>query len=193
MKETDLSDESLSRQAEVAGWFKQAHELAEDAVEPFIALGEQCKKPFACVFLSYCSQHLPKAEFPVSWLPRIQTKALKAYIQEHQVSDMQQVPDDLLNATQQKVKRHTLSNTVFFDHEASKQALSPYDVPGVAAFFLDFETTNLAVPIWKGARPFQQVVFQFSCHKVSGANDSQEAELSHTEFLDISGADPSVA
>jgi hypothetical protein len=28
--------------------------------------------------------------------------------------------------------------------------------------FLDFETVQFVIPIWKGTRPFQQIVFQAS-------------------------------
>ena len=42
------------------------------------------------------------------------------------------------------------------------------------------------MPIWRGTRPYQQIPFQFSCHTLS-----QRGKLAHSEFLDLSGADPS--
>ena len=42
------------------------------------------------------------------------------------------------------------------------------------------------MPIWKGTRPYQQNTFQFSLHTLSASG-----QLEHTEFLDISGNDPS--
>ena len=52
-------------------------------------------------------------------------------------------------------------------------------------YYLDFETVQFAVPVWAGTRPFQQVVFQWSCHV-----EESPGVLSHTEFLDVSGEAP---
>ena len=52
-------------------------------------------------------------------------------------------------------------------------------------YYLDFETVQFAVPIWKGTRPYQQITFQWSCHIEDTAS-----YLRHAEFLDVSGNDP---
>ena len=52
-------------------------------------------------------------------------------------------------------------------------------------YYLDFETVQFAVPVWAGTRPFQQVVFQWSCHA-----EAVPGELVHHEFLDTSGGAP---
>jgi hypothetical protein len=54
--------------------------------------------------------------------------------------------------------------------------------------FLDFETIQFAVPIWKGTRPYQQIPFQFSLHTLGG-----KGKLEAWSFLDLSGNDPSHA
>jgi hypothetical protein len=51
--------------------------------------------------------------------------------------------------------------------------------------YLDFETVQFAVPPWSGTSPYQQLVFQWSCHI-----EEQPGELRHEEFLDVSGAAP---
>ena len=181
--QTDVTEQSLEKQKEVQLWFSESQAIAAQVEEPDVRIGPQCTSPYDCAFMEYCSKDLPKAQHPVNWLPRIQAKKLKMYIQEQQVTEMVEVPDDLLNAKQLRVKKHTIDNSVFFDAAGAKKALGDNDRP---AYFLDFETTNLAVPLWKGTRPYQQIVFQFSCHKLT-----EEDELIHTEFLDITGDDPS--
>ncbi len=52
-------------------------------------------------------------------------------------------------------------------------------------YYLDFETVQFAVPVWPGTSPFQQVVFQWSCHV-----EERPGELVHREFLDTSGGSP---
>ena len=42
----------------------------------------------------------------------------------------------------------------------------------------------MPVPVWDGTRPYQQIPFQFSLHRVADS-------LEHTHFLDLSGQDPS--
>jgi hypothetical protein len=51
--------------------------------------------------------------------------------------------------------------------------------------YLDFETISLAIPRWKGTRPFEQVPFQFSIHV-----ERDGGPPIHREFLDLSGEDP---
>jgi len=52
-------------------------------------------------------------------------------------------------------------------------------------YYLDFETVQFAVPRWPGTRPYQQLVFQWSCHV-----ETIPGEVAHEEFLDTSGEAP---
>ena len=116
-------------------------------------------------------------------MPRVQTKALKALIENSRGIELKDIPDDLLNERQILVKSHTLANSTFFDAEGAASDLRAHKLPG---YFLDFETIQFAVPTWKGTRPYQQIPFQFSIHLLS---DNKPIE--HFSFLDLSGGDPS--
>ena len=183
--EVDLTSHAKSMEAEVGQWFKAAHLIAEQASEPAIAIGPHCNDPFECPFFGYCAKDQPKADYPVAWLPRVQKKVLKQYIQDNNVIEMADVPDELLNETQLRVKQHTLSDTVYFDVAGASKILQQYDYP---YYYLDFETINLAVPKWKGTRAYQQVPFQFSLHSCQQPSQKE----AHSEFLDLSGNDPSL-
>src|SRR5690606_29862980 len=130
-----------------------------------------------------CSGQAPKTQFPVAWLPRVQAKALKAHLADPSVIDLRQVPDELLNERQLRVKAQTLQDAVFFDVRAASAELLKRPMP---ALFLDFETVMFTVPIWAGTRPFQQIPFQFSAHILH-----KNGRLSHEEFIDLTGKDPS--
>ena len=52
-------------------------------------------------------------------------------------------------------------------------------------FYLDFETVQFGVPVWPGMRPYEQLLFQWSCHVEPAAG-----ELTHDELLDLSGKAP---
>ena len=184
LKEVDLTEEAFGREDEVKEWIAGAQAIDNKRKEPKIDIGSQCEEPYPCRFLDYCQSGHPVAEYPVAWLPK-KGKSLKALIEEQCLTDMREVPDDRLNAQQHRVKTHTLAGTVHFDAAAAKAALAPHKPP---AYFLDFETINLAIPIWKGVRPFQQSPFQFSLHRLS-----RTGKLGHQDFLDLSGKDPSRA
>jgi CRISPR/Cas system-associated exonuclease Cas4 (RecB family) len=180
--ESDLTSEAFARGVEVESWIEGAQEIAASMSEPPTSIGEQCNKPHACAFQSFCWRSMATAEYPVSWLPNIKSKALKACV-AFDASDMRDVPDHLLNAQQLRVKQCTVNQEVFFDADGAANDLATYCLPG---YFLDFETSMFAIPIWAGTRPYQHIPFQFSLHILSEAGD-----LQHQAFLDIGGNDPS--
>lgn len=185
LKECDLTSEAFSRDGEVKEWIAAAHKTVAKRAEPKIGTGEQCGSPFDCGFIGYCQSQEPQAEYPARWLPSIRTNALKEHIAENPALDMRDTPDDLLNELQQRVKAHTLSGKAYFDAKGAAATLKAHKLP---AYFLDFETIQFAVPIWKGTRPYQQIPFQFSLHTL-GSKGKLEAQA----FLDLSGNDPSRA
>ena len=180
--EEDVTDETLDREGEIQAWIADAQAVMLSSEEPLRPTGTHCSDPFDCGFLDYCRSREAPVEFPVSWLPRIATKRLKAFIAEEEIKELAEVPDDLLGPLQQRVKECTLKGEVFFDAVAAAEALTPLGWP---AFFLDFETISFAVPIWAGTRPYQALTFQFSVHRVSS-----DGQMVHRDFLDLSGEDP---
>ena len=181
LKENDLTAETFARSEEVKGWIADAQAIVAQPTEPEKEVGPQCSDPFDCGFYKYCYRDIPQPEYPLDWLPRFHAKKRKQ-LAEQSVDDLREVPDDILSDLQGLVKEHTLNNSVFFDAEAAAADLAPYGFP---AYFLDFESNQLPVPIWKGTWPYQKIVFQFSLHTLS-----ESGQLTHTAFLDLSGNDP---
>lgn len=181
--EQDVTDEALTRQYEVSGWIADAQAVVKRRKEPAIHTGGHCTQPYECPFHEYCRGQEPQAKQPLDWLPYVRTKNLRSYIEAHPAGELRDVPDELLNDLQKRVKAVSLSGRPFFDRSGAARALRSLRPP---ACFMDFETIQFAVPIWKGTRPYQQIPFQFSVHRlgVRGA-------LSQEEFLDLSGEDPS--
>jgi len=183
LREVDQSAHVAELGADVARWLNDAHLIVKLPTEPAKSTGNHCADPFECGFLAYCSSGELQVEHPVTWLPRVQTKVLKAHIASPGVKAMEDVPDSLLNDLQLRVKRHTLAKTVDFDFAGAKEALDLHPLP---AYFLDFETITFAVPIWADTRPYEQVPFQFSAHYLHAADQKPE----HIEFLDLTGNNP---
>ncbi len=184
LKTEDLTAEARARRAEVKGWIAGARKVLKEKNEPAIRPGCHCTQPYKCGFIAHCRRQGSQAPYPVEWLPNMRTNALKAYIADQGVTDMSQVPDKLLNERQQRVKHCTLDGRRYFDRKGAKADLAPHGLP---ACFLDFETVNPAVPIWKDTRPYEKVPFQFSRHRLDA-----QGRLTHRAFLDLSGKDPSL-
>ena len=183
--ESDLTEDVFGRGEEVRGWISEAQKIVAKKNPPPVATGKQCGDPYECGFLAYCQSQEPQAEHPINWLPGSLRSALSAHIEAHGLIELRDVPDDMLNAKQQRVKAVTLSGQTWFDRAASAKALADHKLP---AYFMDFETIQFAVPIWKGTRPYQQIPFQFSVHRLS-----RTGKIEQQAFLEISGADPSRA
>ena len=182
LTETDFTADAFARTEEVRGWIADAQRFAALPEEPKVIVGPQCHVPFECGFCTYCNKDIPQPEYPIDWLPRL-SPAQRVRLAEQGINDLRHVPDELLGETQRMVKEHTLAGTVRFDAAGAAADLAPYGLP---AYFLDFESVNFAVPIWKGTRPYQQIVFQFSLHKIKESGD-----LLQIGCLNLSGEDPS--
>lgn len=180
--EVDLTTEANDRSSEVFSWISEAQDVLGQQEAPNINTGKHCNEPYECGFLHHCKAKEPQANYPIEWLPSIRTKALKQHILDDAIIDMRQVRDPLLSDRQKRVKAQTLSGETFFDETGAAADLSAHELP---AWFLDFETINFAVPIWKGTGPYLQIPFQFSIHRLT-----QFGELQRASFLDVSGNDP---
>ena len=187
LKHTDLLSEALQREAEVKAWRDQAVQVSGSPEPPAIDMGERCTSPFSCPFFEHCKagsgqQQAAAEDAPIDWLPGHFSAGLKAFVATQRPQSMAQVPDHLLSALQRRVKAATLSNTPWVDQAAIKQALSGLEWP---LHFLDFEAVQFTIPRWAGTRPFQQIPFQYSLHTLE-----RDGQLSHRDFLDLSGEDP---
>lgn len=183
--EKDLTDEDFGRGEEVRGWIAEAQQIVAKECEPSFATGKHCGTPYECGFLAHCQSQEPQAEQPIRWLPGRLSKGLEAHIEAHGLTELRDLPKELLNDKQRRVQAVTLSGKPYFDQGAAAAKLAAHKLP---AYFLDFETIQFAVPIWKGTRPYQQIPFQLSIHRLSSTG-----KIEQQAFLDLTGSDPSKA
>lgn len=175
--QTDVSaDIAPLVKTEVPGWIKAARTTLAGKLPP---LTDHCNKPYPCPFIAHC--HADGPEYPVDCLPNIGTKAANLRAQGY--DDIRDIPAGVLaNPVQERVRKLTVSGKP----ELRPEAAARLSELGWPRYYLDFETMNFAVPIWKGTRPYQQVPFQWSCHI-----GREDGTMDHREFLDLSGYDPS--
>jgi hypothetical protein len=185
--EQDVTELAKARRSEVKRWIDEAHKIVAQAEAPALAIGGHCDAPYPCGFAGHCgneheAQH-GAVQHPITWLPRLgSNKRIAAHIESTGARSMGEVPDELLNPKQLRVKHQTLSGRSWFDRRGAAEELGHHRLP---ALFLDFETVNFAVPRWAGTRPYEQIPFQFSVHRLG-----RRGKLEHAGYLDISGNDP---
>jgi hypothetical protein len=155
--------------------------------EPQIATGDHCQSPFACPFTSYCASGAPAVpDFPVALLPGAKGKAASRQLMDAGYGDLRSVPDGFLADPEHlRILEATRTGSPYHDREALIRAVAGWEGP---RYYLDFETVGLVIPVWAGTRPFEALPFQFSCHV-----EGKDGTITHTEFLDLSGNDPSRA
>lgn len=71
----------------------------------------------------------------------------------------------------------------YIDHSAIAQWLNQLEYP---LYYLDFETGQPVIPLWKYSRPYQQIPFQFSLH----VQEKPNGEFVHYEYLFDGKQDP---
>lgn len=163
---------------EVSAWIAGARTTLAGKIPPKT---DRCNDPFECPFKGYC--YPETTEYPVERLPHIGKKA--DALRQQGYIDIRDIPDGVLtNPKQERVRQATVTGKALL-HAGAAGLLAKLGWP---RYYLDFETIQFAVPIWKDTRPYQQLPFQWSCHV-----QRKDGSLEHREFLDLSGGDPTRA
>lgn len=129
---------------------------------PNVPAGEHCHEPYECPFLPRCTPPLPKHH--VSALHRIRRTKVAELVQRgcHTIFDL---PDDLvLSAVTERQRKAVVAGRMIVEPGLGA-ALAALEPP---VAYLDFETVALAIPVWKGCRPYDAVPVQFSVHFEDG-------------------------
>lgn len=180
LKLTDNSAEVLSAVGSTSALATELKHVAVGEAEPDVEPGRHCSTPYPCPFKKNCWRNVP--EDHVGVLPHLSpTKAVVLDARGwKRVSEIQD--GSMLSGTQQKWVEAIQTGKPVVDERSIRRWLSGL---GENYYSLDFETIAYAVPRWHGVRPYQQIPFQFSCHK-QGPSDAPE----QTGYLHRDTADP---
>ena len=96
-------------------------------------------------------------------------------LEKHHISDnITPKPNGALSAGErqwlQVEKVQNNDNTFYLDRDGMKDQMSTFKYP---LHFIDFETSMVAIPFYKGQHPYEQIAFQFS-HHIMRADGSVE-------------------
>jgi predicted RecB family nuclease len=176
----DVSDRVLAFQARVPERLREQRVVLASGEPPAIEPGGQCTNPFTCEFCALCSPELPM-DHP-ALLPRIGREAVERFRAEG-IDSVAGIPlDHPLSAPQQRARRAVLEGGAVIEPEVRAELAGL----GWPRWYMDFETSNPAVPRHRGMGPYNVIPFQWSLHRQAGPR----APLEHFEFLADEAEDP---
>ncbi|AKG53830.1 hypothetical protein DGWBC_1177 [Dehalogenimonas sp. WBC-2] len=147
---------------------------------PAPSIGRACGAPYDCPLKDECWAVLP--EHPVTDLYRIGAKMDD--LLHSGVCAIIDIPADFKLNEKQLIQRGCVEcGQPHVDFDGVTSFLETLKYPH---YYLDFETFAMAIPLFDGTRPYQNIPFQFSLHSVNGPG----IEPLHHHFLAQGGDDP---
>jgi predicted RecB family nuclease len=144
---------------------------------PDIEPGDHCHTPYECAFSGRCWDE--PEEHSVSTLYRIGNKA--DALVEQGYDTIHDLPSDTVLSHIADRQRRAVQEGRVIVEPGLASALAALRGP---IAYLDFETVMLAIPVWDGCRPYDQVAVQLSCHLETTGG------LHHVEWLVDGSHDP---
>lgn len=181
----DCTEDVLIKYSDVAGNIESINAFMEKAgdIEPNMAPGTYCYKPYDCPYREYCFKDYPKPS--VLDIMGGMWKSTKCNMFNEGIKTFQ----ELLDSGKQlgdKSKRQVETEVYDLKPYVNKKELKKYlDELTYPLYFLDFETYQKAIPEYDGITPYMQFPFQYSLH----IQHAKGAEPEHREHLGISGTD----
>lgn len=143
---------------------------------PIKEIGKHCFSPYQCDYLGYCWKGKKDAEiFTLAGLG----KEGQVDLFEKGIENFSDISSVEKLSKSQKIQ---IKGEPVLKKDNIQKFLMQLEFP---LWFLDFETVQNAVPKYKGVKPYQQIPFQYSLHKLE-----EDGTLSHSEFLAEPGIDP---
>lgn len=149
--------------------------------EPSIKIGPQCDDPYECPFKNYCfKDHLTNPQSVLN-LPALRNKWKMFHDGIEYLSD-ERFPVKEYKEKNPTIYKAIMDNSLALESEKIMEVLSQYKLP---LFFFDVETVMTPVPFLKGQRPYQQMVVQYSIHKLN-----ESGLITQIDFLHESTENP---
>ena len=176
----DVTDQVREHYRGVPEKLKTIFETIKQEKTPQVAIGEHCLKPNECGFKDFCWKESQVPHLSVLNLPSFKEKW---DFFKMGIVDINDPRISGLNKNQKRMLECHRKEEVFKNPESIHKDLSSWSYPFI---FLDFETSNHAIPLFNKNSPYEHVPFQFSVHILR----DKESSLEHHEFLHDQQDDP---
>ena len=144
---------------------------------PDVPIGDHCGKPYECPFLGRCWRDVP--EHHVSTLYRVRNGGDDLIARGFET--IAELPSGGLSPVQDRQRLAVQTGRLIVEPGLAR-ALRAFEEP---LAFLDFETVGLAIPVWDGCHPYDQVPVQFSCDR-----QVPDGTIAHHEWIADGPGDP---
>lgn len=185
-----LIDDLTSRMESELGTREEEWKLFQETIQStgehsvrfsFLENKPSCRSLKTCLSPSHCAAGRENAKEIFEY--RDSSEMAKQWFASG-YNSYESVPDTELSPIQKIQKEAHLTGTVHFEKETLSQYLS--NVTKTVAF-LDFESINPYIPIYKDTKPFQHIPYLYSLHIWNEETDT----LTHKTYLhDDVGSDP---
>ena len=174
---TELAKSKLEEIENNINMLNKYMEEHDESNEPNTDIGIKCSEPYDCEFWEYCTRKLPKPNvFDLSILGNKAQKIKFEKYYEGKVTFEDLQHENLQERALEQIKYELEDLQPKIDKEAIKEVLDSLKYP---LYFIDYETYQLAIPEFKGTKPYQQLPFQYSLHIIK----EKGAPIEHREFL----------
>ena len=174
--------EAKSYQKEIGKKVKSFKEALSKKDIPKVEIGDHCSNPYSCDFKNHCWPEIPK--YSIFDLYYGGKKSKELY--ERGVEFIKDIPEGTVLTPLQKMQVDAEKTGVeYVNNEEIQNFLESIEYP---IAHMDFETYNGAVPEFSNSRPYQFMLFQWSCH----VQTEKASEPIHKGFLADVSQDPRV-
>ncbi len=173
-----------------AGFLGLASQTAyppDDGTAPYLdpVIQSACS---GCAFVGHCKPRVPQDHVYYLGLHHTRLKKLLA----EGTRSISLVPDTVPSTLPEKLRYEAFTSGGLAVSDALPERLAEIKYP---AHFLDFETLRPDLPLFPGHRPYMLLPFQWSCHTLTVAPQSNQSlsSAAHSEFVHKEQSDPRAA
>lgn len=142
-----------------------------------------CIRPKTCPCLEICHTIIPNYSiYDINNLTANEKKVRQ--LEEMGIRSVYDIPNDFQLSDKQKFQVNVAkSGIASIDRTEIQESINNLVYP---LYFVDYESFNPAIPMYKGYKPYDQMPFQWSLH----VQENIDSEFIHYEFIEIEEIDP---
>jgi len=151
-----------------------------DSEPPSVSIGSRCDQPYPCPFKEECWADVP--ECSIFTIPRL-NRSLGDELAARGYLSLADLPSTVqLSHAQRAHVSRMLRGSTDIDYAAIRERLASLVYP---VHFFDFETASEPIPRHQDSCPYQQIPFQYSCHRLYA-----DGTVDHRDYLHVGSDDP---
>ena len=142
-----------------------------------------CIRPKTCPCLGHCHPNIP--EYSIYDINNLTANEKKVrQLEGMGIQSVYDIPSDFPLSDKQKFQVNVAKSGIpSIDKTEIHESMNNLEYP---LYFVDYESFNPAIPMFKGYKPYDQMPFQWSLH----VQEKQNSELVHYEFIETEKIDP---